>query len=170
MNNWNQKWNAYFHQPQHERIRAWDAQIKKLDSPTFNMVIGYFFEFITIIGGIGLYECITPKTILPMAIFANVMGILFSLGFVMELSPVMQPGNKNVYEFCGAFPMEPKAVFQVRLWYLLKKIRNRGILLTILYGTICLLTRKLDITLALILLYSLLFSAFQIVREIIYKK
>lgn len=170
MNNWKQKWNAYFHQPQHERIRAWDSQIKKLDSQMMNMVIGYFFEFITIIAGIGLYECITPKTVLPVAIFANVMGIVLSLGIVMELSPVMQPGNRKVYEFCEVFPMEPKAVFQVRLWYLLKKIRNRGILLTILYGTICLLKRELDIILALILLYSLLFSALQIVREIRYKK
>lgn len=170
MNTWGRIWNEWFHQPQHERIRAWDKQVKKLGNPIATIAVGYFFEFFNIVGGIGMYGCINPQNILSIAIFSNVMGIVFCLGMMIELLPVLQPGDKRVYEFCEYFPMEQRAVFQVRIGYLLKKIRNRGILLAIIYGILCLSRRKLDIALGGVLLYSLLFSAFQMVREIRYKK
>lgn len=170
MSKWRNMWNEWFHQPQHERIRAWDKQVKELNNQKATIAIGYFFEFINIVGGIGMYGSINPKKVVFIAIFSNVMGIVFCLGIMMELLPFIQPGDTRVYEFCGYFPMEKRAVFQVRLWYLLRKIRNRGILLAIIYGTICLLRRKLDSILGLVLLYSLLFCAFELIREIRYKK
>ena len=147
---WRACWKQWFHQPQHERIRAMDAQIKKLSGNLEKPVLGYALEGITFLAWIVIcvvFQVLHIKNLVSLVAGICCISLLLGLGISLEIPGLIEIGNrnkKNLYSLCGYFPMERKALFQVRVGYILKKMRNRGILFLIFCGIFMLLRRQWD--------------------------